>query len=155
MTGDTTYLSKEKYAELKAELEELKTVKRREVAENLEYSKALGDLSENAEYQQARDVQANIEERIIRLENLLKSVEIVTSHHSEKVEIGSTVTVQKGKEKTEYNYQIVGSEEADMAKGKLSNSSPLGTALMGKRKGESLSLSTPIGTVIYKIVSIE
>lgn len=155
MTEENTYLSKEKFEELKAELENLRTVKRKEIAENLEYSKSLGDLSENAEYQQAREFQANIEERIMKLEKLLKSVSIVVSHHSEVVEIGSTVKVHKKNEKMDHTYQIVGSEEADMAKGKLSNQSLLGSALMGKKTGEVFSIETPIGLVNYKIVSIK
>ena len=153
--GDKEYLTKEKYEELKNELDQLKSVKRKEIAENLEYAKSLGDLSENAEYQQARELQASTEERISKVESILKSAVIVALHHSEKVEIGSTVTVQKEGEKEKRLFKIVGSEEADTVQGKISYVSPLGSALMGKKKGESFSFSTPKGGVNYKVVDID
>lgn len=155
MDQEKAYLTQDKFNELKIELENLKSVKRKEVAESLEASKSLGDLSENAEYQEARELQAQIEDRIGYLENMMKTASIVSSHHSEKIEVGSVVTVQKGKEKTECIYQIVGSEEANMATGKLSNLSPLGTALMGKKVGESFTLKSPVGSVSYKIIGIK
>lgn len=155
MDKEKAYLTQDKFNELKAELESLKTVKRKEVAESLEAAKSLGDLSENAEYQEARELQAQIEDRIGYLENMLKTASIVSSHHSEKVEVGSTVVVNKGKEKTESKYQIVGSEEANMAAGKLSNLSPLGVALMGKKVGDSFTLKTPAGPVGYKVLDIK
>jgi transcription elongation factor GreA len=148
------YLTKEKYDELKKELEYLKTEKRKEVAEDLEYAKSLGDLSENAEYHEARDVQANTEDRISKLENLLKSAEIVSLHHSEKVGVGSTVKIQKAGAKESREYKVVGTEEADMAQGKLSISAPLGEAMMGKKKGDSFSVVTPNGKISYTIVDI-
>ncbi|MFA6535908.1 MAG: transcription elongation factor GreA [Candidatus Paceibacterota bacterium] len=155
MDKEKSYLTQDKFNELKIELESLKTVKRKEVAESLEAAKSLGDLSENAEYQEARELQAQIEDRIGYLENMLKTASIVGSHHSEKVEVGSTVVVHKGKEKTEYKYQIVGSEEANMAAGKLSNLSPLGLALMGKKVDETFTFKTPAGVVSYKVINIK
>lgn len=149
------YLTKEKYDELVKELDNLKKVKRKEVAESLEYAKSLGDLSENAEYQEAREWQANIEDRISKLESILKSAEIVSAYHGETVGIGSTVSVQKQGETANKIYKIVGSEEADMSAGKLSNKSPIGAALMGKKKGQTFSCSTPIGTVSYKIIDVK
>lgn len=148
------YLTKEKFEELKQELDNLKSTKRKEIADSLEYAKQLGDLSENAEYQQAREMQATTEERIAKLESILKSAVIVALHHSDKVEIGSTVTVVKEGDKEKKNFKIVGSEEADTLQGKISYVSPLGSALMGKKKGESFSFSTPKGSVNYKIVDI-
>jgi len=154
MTEEKTYLSKEKYKELSEELGSLKTTKRKEVAEKLEYAKSLGDLSENAEYHEAREEQAKVEARIMGLDTILQSAEVVEKHHSEEVEIGSGVTVQKkGGEKV--TYQIVGSEEVDTASGKISNASPLGEALMGKKKGEKTVFESPVGSVEYKIVDIE
>jgi transcription elongation factor GreA len=147
------YLTKEKYNELTAELTDLKKNRRKEIAENLEYAKSLGDLSENAEYQEAREMQASIEERIIKLETVLKSAIIVSNHRTDTVGVGSLVTVKKGGETKKY--KIVGSEEADTALGKISNRSPLGEALMGKKKGETFSFSTPGGKVSCEIVSIE
>jgi transcription elongation factor GreA len=148
------YLTKEKFEELKSELEVLKSVKRKEIAESLEYAKSLGDLSENAEYQQARELQASTEERISKLEFILKSAVIVALHHSDKVEIGSTVTVQKEGEKEKKTLKVVGTEEADSSQGKISHMSPMGAALMGKKKGEAFKFSTPKGAVNYKVVDI-
>jgi transcription elongation factor GreA len=148
------YLTKEKIQEFQKELETLKTIRRKEVAEHLEYAKKLGDLSENAEYQEAREEQAEVEDRINHLETLLKTAVVIDERHSDTVGIGSTVQVQKeGGESSKY--KIVGSEEANMAEGKVSNLSPLGKALMGKGKGEKIAFNTPKGQVTYKIVSIE
>lgn len=150
------YLSAEKLKELEKELEQLKTVRRKEVADNLEFAKSLGDLSENAEYHQAREDQAGIEERIAKLEAILKSVVVVTKHHSNMVEVGSTAAVQKKGSTLTQKYQIVGSEESDMSAGKISNTSALGVALFGKKKGDEISFKTPKGaTAHYTIVEIE
>ncbi len=153
MKDEHEYLTQAKYDEFKKELEELKTVRRKEVAENLEYAKALGDLSENAEYHEARDTQASVEDRISRLEMIIKTAAIVSSHSTDIVSIGSVVTVKKGS--IEQTFTIVGSEEADMNQGKISVRSPLGSAALGKKKGESFSFTTPSGTMEYKIVSIK
>ena len=155
MTDEKEYLSKEKYQELVAELDNLKKVKRREVAENLEYAKSLGDLSENAEYQEARSLQASIEERIAKLENILKNAEIMTLHHTNIVGIGSTVHVRKEGESKDRIYKIVGSEETDTAQGKISLHSPLGASLHGKKKGDEFVLNTPSGKVKYSVSEIE
>lgn len=155
MTEGLHYLTKEKFKELKNELDFLKTTRRKEVAENLEYSKSLGDLSENAEYQEARGEQANVEDRIIKLEMLLKSASLLPDRHSDTVDIGSTVMVRKDGEKDTHKYHIVGSEEADTVKGKISNLSPLGKALLGKKKGQTFAFKTPKGELEYTIVSIE
>jgi transcription elongation factor GreA len=149
------YLTKEKFEELKKELNELKTVKRKEVAENLEYAKSLGDLSENAEYHEARDMQAAVEDRIGQLENLLQTAQIVTLHHSDVVGVGTTVTIQKDGQKENATYKIVGSEEADMSQKKLSVTSPLGEGLMGKKKGDVVQVTTPKGKTKYSIVAIK
>lgn len=149
------YLTKEKFDLLTKELEELKTKGRKEVAESLEYAKSLGDLSENAEYQEARNAQAEIEERIQKLENILTNVAIVAAHHADSVDVGTVVIVQKEGDQEKMRYQIVGSEEANTKDGKISNRSPLGEAMMGKRKNESFSFKTPKGVKEYKIVDIE
>lgn len=149
------YLSKEKFKLLTAELEELKTVKRKQIAEELEFAKALGDLSENAEYHEAREAQASLEDRILQLESILANAEIVAVHHSDKVEVGSTVNVKKTGDKTARVYTIVGSEEADTATGKISFKSPLGQALLGKKKGEEFKFKTPTGEAKYTVVSID
>ena len=148
------FITQEKKSLLEAELGELSGVKRREVLKNLEYAKGLGDLSENAEYHQARDEQGRLEDRIAHIQKILKESVVVERHKSDSVEVGSKATVEKdGKEKI--IFRIVGSEEADMAQGKISNHSPLGIALMGKRPGDEVSLKTPKGISKYKIVSID
>ena len=154
MDTQKEYMSQEKLDELKNELANLKTVERKEVAERLDYAKSLGDLSENAEYHEARDQQADIEDRIIRLEEMLKNAIIVTEKHGHVVEIGSTAVVKKegGKEDT---YIIVGSEEANMQAGKISYQSPIGSALLGKSKGDHVTVMTPKGSVKYTILEVK
>lgn len=155
MSDKESYLTKEKHDELVAELGLLKTEKRKEVAESLEYAKSLGDLSENAEYHEARATQAELEDRIIKLENLLKSAVIVSERHGSVIDIGSTVTLKKEGGKDNVVYAIVGSEEADLSNGKISSSSPLGSALIGKKKGDTVSVSTPKGPSKYQIVEVK
>ena len=149
------YLSKTKYEDLKKELETLKTVKRKEIAQDLEFAKALGDLSENAEYHEAREAQASLEDRIAQIENVLVNAQIVDTHHSDKVEIGSVVHVKISVSKSEKVYTIVGSEEADTSTGKISFKSPVGQALLGKKKGDKFKFKTPSGEVEYHVISID
>ncbi len=151
---EKNYLSKEKFDELENELEELKTVKRKEVAQKLEYAKALGDLSENAEYQEAREAQAAIEDRISTLEAVLMSAVIVSTHRTDKVGIGSKVTLQKKGGKASVVYEVVGSEESNVDLGKISNKSPLGLALIGKVEGEVFSFKAPGGEISYTVLTI-
>ncbi|MDO8564722.1 MAG: transcription elongation factor GreA [bacterium] len=155
MSDAPQYLTQEKCDELKKELEQLKSVRRREVAEHLEYAKSLGDLAENAEYHEAREEQANVEDRIKKLEALLAGAVIMELRHTELVDIGSTVTLQKAGASAGATYKVVGSEEADLGKGKLSYNSPLGQAMLGKRKGEEFTAKTPSGEVRYMITDIE
>lgn len=158
MSLEKQYLTKEKMQEFKKELDFLKSDKRKQVAESLEYAKKLGDLSENAEYHDARQVQGEVEDRINHLENLLKTAVLLEENDSPtgegKVSIGSSVKIQKEGEKTARDYKIVGSEEADMAQGKVSNLSPLGSALLGKKKGDKINVVTPKGKVSYTLISI-
>jgi len=153
MAEQKEYVSREKYQELQKELETLMHVKRKEIAEKLEAAKALGDLSENAEYHAAREEQAGLEERIMELELILKNAQIVSKSKKDYVGIGSKVVIEKGGKK--HTYAIVGSEEADAASGKISNKSPLGESLIGKKKGESFSFLTPGGEVQGTLVEIE
>jgi transcription elongation factor GreA len=156
MSAEKQYLSKDKYEELKKELDHLKTVRRKEVAEGLEYARSLGDLAENSEYQEARNLQASTEERISKLELILQSAKIVShAPTGDVVGLGSVVTVKKETEKESREYQVVGTEEADMGKQKISYVSPLGEAMMGKKKGESFTFQTPSGKMTYKIVDIK
>lgn len=157
MKEEREYLTKEKFAELKKELEDLKTVKRKEVAENLDYARGLGDLSENAEYHDAREMQANIESRIVQIETMLKNTTIVSdeSTHGDHVRIGTAVTIEKQSDKSHKKFKIVGSEETDMASGKISNRSPLGAAVLGKKVGDTFTFSSPTGKMTYKVISVE
>ncbi|OHA16826.1 MAG: transcription elongation factor GreA [Candidatus Taylorbacteria bacterium RIFCSPHIGHO2_02_FULL_45_28] len=155
MSTETQYLTNEKFAELTKELEHLKTVRRKEVADQLEYAKKLGDLSENAEYHQAREDQAEIEDRIDRLENLLKNATIMIAGGSDVVTVGSTIRLTKDGENKSYLYTIVGSEEADMTQGKVSNMSPLGLALLGHKVKDTVKVTTPKGVVIYNIAAVK
>jgi transcription elongation factor GreA len=152
---EVEYLTKEKFGELEQELATLKTSKRKEIAEALEYAKSLGDLSENQEYQEARDSQAVLEDRINHLEQVLKTASIVSTHDSNTVVVGSTVTLEKSADKSRKAYTIVGSEEANAALGKISTKSPLGVGALGKGKGDSFSFETPSGTMSYKIIDIK
>jgi transcription elongation factor GreA len=156
MNDTQAFLTAEKFEELKKELDHLKTVRRKEVAESLEYARSLGDLSENAEYQEARDMQAAIEERIGYLEKTIKEAKIVA--HEKKggvIGLGSVVTIEKDKEKVSRVYTIVGSDEANIHEKKLSYLSPLGEALMGKTKGDDFIFETPAGKQKYKVLKVE
>jgi transcription elongation factor GreA len=155
MTQTPEYLTKEKYDELRKELEYLKSTRRREIAESLEYAKSLGDLAENAEYQEARAVQAALEERIGKLETMLKSVVIMESRHGGAVDVGSTVTVLRNSDGKRITYKVVGSEEADLSHGKISLIAPLGAMLLGKKTGDSFTVNTPNGAAEYKVVRVE
>jgi transcription elongation factor GreA len=146
-------ISQEGYDKLKDELTFLTTTKRKEIAERIERAKELGDLSENAEYSEAKDAQALNEGRVLELTNTLKNVTVVQHEDSnDQVLMGSKVTVKADKEK---QYTIVSFNEADPLNGKISNESPLGVAFLNKKKGESVEVETPKGTVKYKILKIE
>lgn len=148
-------ISEEGYKKLKEELEHLTNIKRKEIANRIERAKELGDLSENAEYQEAKDAQAFNESRIAELNNILKNVKVVQNNNTkEEVAMGSTVTVEdeKGKQK---KYTIVSFNEVNPQEGKISNESPLGVAFLGKKKGQQVSVQTPKGEAQYKIKKIE
>jgi transcription elongation factor GreA len=147
------YLTLEKKTLLETELNQLKTVRRKEIADALEYAKSLGDLSENAEYHQAREDQANCEDRIIHIEQILKNAVVMDTHAAGVVSVGSTVTVLKKGDKEEKTFTLVGSEEADSISGKISNESPLGQAILGKKKGDKVQVVAPKGTIEYTIVA--
>jgi transcription elongation factor GreA len=148
------YITEEKKKALEEELKNLRGPKRKEILATLEYAKSLGDLSENAEYHQAREDQGKLEERIKRIEQILQSAQVVKGGGGEIIEVGSKVVVQKDGTQDKKTYQIVGSEEADMSLGKISNRSPFGEALFGKKKGEIVSFQTPNGEVNYKIIDV-
>jgi transcription elongation factor GreA len=146
-------ITQEGYNKLKEEHDFLSFVRRKEIAERIERAKELGDLSENAEYSEAKDAQALNEGRIMELSATLKNVTIVNKvSDGEHIVMGSTVTAKiDGKDK---EYTIVSFNEADPLNGLISNESPLGVAFIGKRKGESVDVETPRGVMHYKIVKV-
>jgi transcription elongation factor GreA len=149
------YLTPEGSEELKKELENLKTDRRKEIAETLERARELGDLAENSEYQRAKEEQAMVESRISELEDILSRAVIIPSAESAaNVRIGSTVSVQKEDGGKIEKYHIVGSKEAEPSNGKISNESPLGRALLGRKKSEKVSILTPNGEMGYTIIDV-
>jgi transcription elongation factor GreA len=146
------HLTEEGVAELKAELARL-IGERSEVAERIKTAREFGDLAENAEYQVARQEQEKNESRISELEHIIANVEIIKSSKGDsKVRLGSKVTLEGSGKKKEF--QVVGTVEADPLEGKISDESPIGQALMGKKVGEAVEIKTPAETSTYKIVSI-
>ena len=151
--ANQTYLSPEGIETLKKELQELKTKKRQEIARRLQEAKDLGDLSENAEYFEAKEAQSLNENRIAELEELLKNAVVIKTPSAEDVvRIGSTIETKSNSNMEVFN--IVGSAEAKPQEGKISNESPLGRAFLGKRAGDEVDIKTPGGIVKYKIIKI-
>lgn len=146
-------ISQEGYDKLKQELELLTKVRRQEIAQRIQAAKDMGDLSENAEYSEAKDAQAFNEGRIAELEGLLKSVTVVKSGGGDEISLGSAVTVSVNGQAKEF--VIVSFNEADPLSGKISNESPIGRALIHKRVGDSVRVATPKGENEYKIVAIK
>jgi transcription elongation factor GreA len=153
MADNQIYLTKEGLEKLRKELEELKSVKRKEIAKRIEEAKELGDLSENAEYASAREEQALIEDRIVELENIIRGATVIEEpKDSSQVELGSVVRVEIDGQTKELS--IVGTQEIDPLQGKISHQSPLGRALLGKRAGEEGEVEAPKGKIKFKIISI-
>ncbi len=148
-------LTIEGFEKLKAEIEELSTVKRREVAERIKEAREFGDISENSEYDDAKNEQAMMESRISQLEERLREAKVIDSADlsSDVVALGTTVTIREGKGAKD-TYQIVGSAEADPDENRLSNESPVGRAILGHKKGETIDVVTPSGARKITIVSI-
>ncbi len=149
-----TYEGLKRYEE---ELQDLKVVKRKEVAEKIKEAREQGDLSENAEYDAAKDEQRDIEARIEELEKILKNAEVIVEDEVDldKISIGCKVKIYDYDFEEEVEYKIVGSTEANSLKGKISNESPVGQALMGKRVGETVDVDTQEGIIKYKVLEIQ
>ena len=147
-------LTSEGYLELETELNNLKSNDRPRIIEAIKEARAQGDLSENADYDAARDEQAKIEARIQELEYMLEHANIIEKAKGDKVEVGTTVTVKYVDDEEEEVYSIVGSMEADPFENKISNESPIGKAIMNKKVGEVISVESPNGSYDIKIVSI-
>ena len=150
----TEFLTKENKEALEAELQDLCGPKRKAIITQIEYAKSLGDLSENAEYHSAREEQAKLEERIAQIEYVLKHAQVVERPSDGTISVGSMVVIQKIGETNTRTFQIVGSEETDMLAGKISYKSPLGRALSGKKKGDTITVTTPKGEMEYEILSV-
>lgn len=152
-----TLLTYKGLKEYQDELDNLKSVRRAEVAQKIKEAREQGDLSENAEYDAAKDEQRDIEARIEEIEALLKNVEVVTDDDvdSDKVSVGSKVKVRDVEENEDMVFTIVGTAQANSLEYKISNESPLGMALIGKKKNKVVEVETPAGVLKYKILSIE
>ncbi len=152
-----TIVTKEGLKKLELELEELKTVRRKEVAEKIKVARGFGDLSENSEYDEAKNEQAIVEGRIAELEAQLKNVRVLDENEigTENVHVGSTVTVRFKGKKTDVTYEIVGSTEADPLGGRISDESPIGKGLIGHAAGDTIEVETPGGEITLTIKKIE
>ena len=157
--AEKQFLTKKGYDERVALLENLKVVRRKEVAQKLKEAREQGDLSENAEYDAAKDEQRDIEAQIAELEEILKNAEIIQDEaggkKSNKVKMESVVKLHDVEYDEDIEYVIVGSSEADSLNNKISNESPLGAALIGRKKGETIKVAAPVGEIEYKIVSVK
>jgi len=156
MLEKKTVLTYEGLKKLEAELQELKVVRRLEVAQLIKEARSLGDLSENAEYDAAKEEQANVEARIVQLETMLRNAEVIDEDALgvEVVSVGSKVKVFDIEYDEEIEYSIVGSTEADPIEGRISNESPLGLALIGRKKDDTVTVEAPDGFLKYKILEI-
>jgi transcription elongation factor GreA len=150
-------LTKEGYTKLKKEIEHLSTTRRREIAERIKLAREFGDIAENAEYDTAKNEQAMLEARIAKLEERLAAARVIEKREISKdvVSIGSTVRLRDVDAKQTFEYRIVGSAEANPAELKLSNESPVGKAIIGHKKGETVEVTTPRGSLKYKILEIK
>lgn len=156
MPDKEVVLTYEGLKKLEEELDYLKTTKKKEVAERIKEARGFGDLSENSEYDDAKNEQAEVEARIITIENMLRNAKVISDDDidSKTVQIGNKVTVLDVEMNEEIEYTIVGPTEVDIMNNKISNESPMGEALIGKKKGVKVKVLAPIGEIEYKIVNI-
>ena len=157
MDNKQILLTDEGLLKLEQELEMLKTQKRQEVAEKIKVARGFGDLSENSEYDAAKEEQAQVEARIVQLENMLKNAKVIDEDEIDLnvVSVGTRVKVYDEEFEEELEYSIVGSTEADPDMNKISDESPVGRALIGRKIGETVDVETPGGTIQFKILSID
>ena len=149
-------LTKEGYEKLEQELDELKTTKRAEIAERIKVALGFGDLSENSEYDEAKSAQAENETKIAELENKLRYAKIIDESEidTKTVQVGNTVKLLDMEFNEEVSYTLVGSTEVDLAQNKISNESPIGSAILGAKKNQIVEVQAPAGVVQYKVLSI-
>ena len=157
MTDKEVYLTREGLRKIEEELDVLKSVRRREVAERIKEALSFGDISENSEYDQAKSEQAQLEERILKLENMLRNVRLIEEDEisTDIVSVGSKVTLLDKEFDEEMEYTIVGSAEADPFDGKISNESPLGKSILGSKVGDVLDVNVPDGIIQYEVLKID
>lgn len=150
-------LSAERLEELQKEIVYLKTVREKEVADQIKEARSFGDLSENSEYDEAKNEQGKLYSRIAEIENILSNYSIIEEHDSDpnSVRLGSRITVLDVEMDVEETYQVVGSQEADPMNGRISEESPFGKALLGKAVGESVLVEAPAGNIEYRVVDIQ
>jgi transcription elongation factor GreA len=152
MSDNTQYMSQEKLEELKQELQDLKLIELPKIAKRIDEARQMGDLSENAEYHQAREDMAWMQSRVKEIEAILDNAELITTGGGNTVEIGSFIVVKVNGEKREYT--IVGGQEADPTSGRISNESPLGSAFLGRKKGDTVVVTLPAGEQEFKILEV-
>ncbi len=150
-------LTAEGLHKLEEELEYLKVVKRKEIAERIKQAKDFGDLMENSEYEDAKNEQAFVEGRILQLDQMLRNARVIDNNdvRRDRVSVGCTVVLQDLNNGEKLSYMIVGSAEADPSRDRISNESPVGKALLGRKKGETVEVRVPVGTIRYSVLDIQ
>lgn len=156
MMDKEVFLTKEGLEKIENEVEQLKTVRRKEVSERIKHALAFGDISENSEYDEAKNEQAWVEERIGKLENTLRNAVVISEEdiNLDSVSVGTKVTLKDMEFDEEVEYSIVGSAEADPYEGRISNESPVGSALIGSKIGEIVSVKAPDGIIKFEVLAI-
>lgn len=150
-----TLVTREGLEKMKKELDELRSTKRTEIAQRLKAAIAMGDLSENSEYDEAKNAQAFLEGRILQLEQQIRTAQVIETATKDRVDVGSTVVIEDMEEHLKEKVTIVGSTESNPFEGRISNESPVGRALMGAKAGDTVEAETPNGVLKYKVISIE
>lgn len=150
-----TLVTREGLEKMQKELDELRSTKRAEIAQRLKAAIAMGDLSENSEYDEAKNAQAFLEGRILQLEQQIRTAQIIEKVAKDRVDVGSTVLIEDMEEHLQEKVTIVGSTESNPFEGRISNESPVGRALMGAKAGDTVEAEAPNGVLKYKVISIE
>lgn len=150
-----TLITKEGLEKMQKELEDLRTTKRAEVAQRLKEGIAMGDLSENSEYDEAKNAQAFLEGRIVQLEQQIRTAQIIVKGKKNRIDVGSTVTIEDMEEYVKETVTIVGSAESNPFEGRISNESPVGRALVGAKAGDIVEADAPNSVIKYKVISID
>lgn len=154
MPNDEVILTPQGLRDLENELEELKTVKRKELAARIKTAISYGDLKENSEYHSAKEEQGFMETRVLTIERMLKKARVVTNIDNSKVQVGSTVVLNDVEFAEKIEYKIVGSSEANVNENKISYESPLGASLMGRSVGDTILVNAPVGVITYELLEI-